>query len=267
MGILNVTPDSFSDGGRHASVSAAVAHGLAMYAEGAAIIDVGGESTRPGAAALSVDDELRRVIPVIEQLVQMPGLLVSIDTSHAAVISAAAQVGAHMVNDVRALQLPGACEAAVASEMAVCLMHMQGAPASMQAAPQYTNVVTEVRQFLQERVAAVTAAGVAAARICIDPGIGFGKSIAHNLALLRGLSGLSVLGLPLLVGASRKSLLGSLTGRAVGERLAGSVALATIAVVNGARIIRAHDVAATVDAMRVAAAVCAGAAVNQEPLT
>jgi dihydropteroate synthase len=267
MGILNVTPDSFSDGGQHFSVDAAVRHGLAMHAAGAAIIDVGGESTRPGAAAVSVDEELRRVIPIIEQLLRQPGLLISIDTSRAAVISAAARAGAHMINDVRALQLPGACEAAAASDMAVCLMHMQGEPASMQAAPQYAAVIAEVRQFLQQRVAAVTAAGVAVTKICIDPGIGFGKSLAHNLELLRGLAGLNVLGLPVLVGASRKSLLGKLTGRAVGDRLAGSVALATVAVMHGARIIRAHDVAATVDAVRIASAVLDGVAMNQERLT
>ncbi len=267
MGILNVTPDSFSDGGRHFSIAAAVEHGLAMHAEGATIVDVGGESTRPGATAVSVDEELRRVIPVIEQLVKQPGLLVSIDTSRAAVIRAAARAGAHMINDVRALQLPGACEAAADSEMAVCLMHMQGEPASMQAAPYYADIVAEVRQFLQQRVAIITAAGIATARICIDPGIGFGKSVAHNLELLHGLTGLNVLGLPVLVGASRKSLLGKLTGRAVGERLAGSLALATIAVMNGARIIRAHDVAATVDAVRVASAVLGGIATNQELLT
>jgi dihydropteroate synthase len=267
MGILNVTPDSFSDGGQYFSVDAAVAHGLAMYAAGATIIDVGGESTRPRAAVVGVDEELRRVIPVIEQLVRRPGLLVSIDTSRPAVISAAAQAGAHMVNDVRALQWPGACEAAAASDMAVCLMHMQGEPASMQAAPQYTDVVAEVRQFLQQRVAAISASGVAVARICIDPGIGFGKSLAHNLALLRGLAGLNVMGLPVLVGASRKALLGKLTGRVVADRLAGSVALATVAVMHGARIIRAHDVAATVDAVRVASAVLEGIDMNQEPLT
>jgi dihydropteroate synthase len=263
MGILNVTPDSFSDGGRHPGVEAAVAHALAMHAEGAAIIDVGGESTRPGAAAISVEAEMQRVVPVIGQLAAVPGLLISVDTSRAEVITAAARAGAHMVNDVRALQLPGACAAAVASGLAICLVHMRGEPQSMQRSPRYDDVVAEVIAFLRQRVTAATAAGAPAEQICIDPGIGFGKSLVHNLELLGRLAELDVLGLPVLIGASRKSLLQKLTERPVNERLPGSIALATIAVMNGARIIRAHDVAATVDAVRVAAAV-QDAAVNQE---
>jgi dihydropteroate synthase len=252
MGILNVTPDSFFDGGRHADVAAAVAHGLAMHAAGAAIIDVGGESTRPGAVEVSVAEELARVIPVIERLGKHAELLISVDTSRPEVIAAAAAAGAHMLNDVRALQCPGASAAAAVSGMAVCLMHMQGEPGSMQAAPHYLEPVTEIREYLRGRVAAAAAAGIAPDRLCIDPGLGFGKSLVHNLELLRRLPELNVLGLPILVGASRKAMLGRLTGREPGERLAGSVALATIAVMQGANIIRAHDVAETFDAVRVA---------------
>ena len=259
MGILNVTPDSFADGGRHATLGAVLAHARQMLAEGAAIIDIGGESTRPGATAVSVDQELARVVPVIEALSAEPGILISVDTSRAEVIRAAATAGAHIVNDVRALQLPGAAEAAVRAGMGICLMHMQGEPRSMQAAPAYLDVVAEVAAFLRQRAEALVSVGAPRDSLCVDPGIGFGKSLAHNLELLRRLPELAVMGLPLLVGASRKSLLQKLTGRAVSERLAGSLALATAAVLHGARIIRAHDVAATVDAVRVAAAVRAAA--------
>jgi dihydropteroate synthase len=264
MGVLNVTPDSFSDGGRFYDPGRALAHAQRLRAEGAALIDVGGESTRPGAAAVEVAEELRRVLPVVSALARDPALLVSVDTSSPDVIRACAEAGAVMINDVRALTRPGALAAVAATGMAVCLMHMQGEPAAMQQAPRYGNVVAEVREWLAQRVAAVVAGGVARARICIDPGFGFGKSSAHNLEMLEGLHGFQALGLPLLAGLSRKSLLGGLTGRASDERLAGSVALATIAMLRGAAIVRAHDVAATVDAARVVAALRGVAAGLQE---
>jgi dihydropteroate synthase len=257
MGVLNVTPDSFSDGGRFFSVEAAVEQGLRLAAEGAALIDVGGESTRPGSEGVSVDEELRRVIPVIERLRKATDAVISIDTSKAEVIRAAAAAGAGLVNDVRALREPAALEAAAASGCAVCLMHMQGEPRTMQRAPQYTDVVSEVRAFLAARIALCRGAGFAAERLAVDPGFGFGKTVEHNLALLRRLRELAD-GPPVLVGLSRKSMLGTLTQRQPAERLAGSVALAVIAALNGARIIRAHDVAPTVDALRVAAAVQPG---------
>ena len=254
MGILNVTPDSFSDGGKFVAVEQAVAHALTMLEEGAAIIDVGGESTRPGAAAVSDSEEIDRVVPVIEKLVRETKAVISVDTSKAAVISAARSAGASFINDVRALREPGALEQAAASSAAVCLMHMQGEPRTMQAAPQYADVVAEVRAFLVERVAACTAAGIAADRLVLDPGIGFGKHLEHNLALLAALPRLAVEGRPLLVGVSRKSMFASLLGRAVADRLAGGVAVATAAALAGASIVRAHDVAATVDALQVASA-------------
>jgi dihydropteroate synthase len=255
MGVLNVTPDSFSDGGRFASVDAAVEEGLRMVAEGAALIDVGGESTRPGARPVSAAEELRRVLPVIERLRGATTAVISVDTSKPEVISAAAAAGAGFINDVRALRAPGALAAAAAGGCGLCLMHMQGEPATMQAAPHYTDVVGEVRAFLSERVAACRSAGIDAARLSVDPGFGFGKNLEHNLTLLRHLRELVADGTPVLVGWSRKSTVGTLTGRPPGERVYGSVALAVIAVLNGARIIRAHDVAATVDALQVAAAV------------
>ena len=258
MGVLNVTPDSFSDGGRFLSADAAVEQGLRMAAEGAALIDVGGESTRPGAEAVSVEEELRRVIPVIERLRAATHAVISIDTSKPEVMQAAAAAGAGLVNDVRALREPRALAAAAASGCAVCLMHMQGEPRTMQLAPHYTDVVREVRAFLAGRAAACRGAGFSADRLAVDPGFGFGKTVEHNLTLLRNLSELAADGLPVLVGLSRKSMLGTLTGRAPEERRAGSVALAVIAALNGARIIRAHDVAPTVDALKVAAAVVAG---------
>jgi len=257
MGVLNRTRDSFSDGGRFLKLPEALDHALAMAAEGAALIDIGGESTRPGAEAVSLDEELARVLPLIEALSTRSPVLISIDTSRPEVIRAAVAAGAAMINDVRALQRPGALEAAAASGAAVCLMHMQGEPATMQADPQYQDVVGEVRTMLAERLATCELAGIAAERICLDPGFGFGKLISHNLSLLRGLGQLASLGRPLLVGLSRKSMLQKLTGRAVTERLAGSLALATAAVLNGARIIRAHEVAPTIDAVRVAAAIMA----------
>jgi dihydropteroate synthase len=254
MGVLNVTPDSFSDGGRHASVEAAVAQGVRMAEDGAAIVDVGGESTRPGAAQVTAEEEIRRVVPVIERLVGRIHASISVDTSKPEVIRAAVAAGASMVNDVRALRLPGALEAAAGSGAAVCLMHMQGEPATMQDRPHYADVVAEVRDFLASRAAACATAGIARDRICIDPGIGFGKTPAHNLALLGNLAGIAADGLPVLVGVSRKSLVGIITGRTTGDRLAGSVAFAALAVARGASIVRAHDVAATLDAVRVAGA-------------
>ena len=254
MGVLNVTPDSFSDGGRYADLAAAVARGVAMVEEGAAIIDVGGESTRPGAAAVSVQEELARVIPVIEQLAARVAVPISVDTSKPAVMSAAVAAGASLVNDVRALREPGALDAVARTGAAVCLMHMQGEPRTMQASPAYEDVVAEVRRFLAGRVEACVAAGIARERICVDPGIGFGKLPEHNLALLAGLGRLADPAIPVLVGVSRKSLIGIITGRPAAERLAGSVAFAALAASRGAAIIRAHDVAATVDAVKVASA-------------
>jgi dihydropteroate synthase len=255
MGVLNVTPDSFSDGGRFVTRDTAVQQGLRLVEEGAAIIDVGGESTRPGAQPVSLDEELRRVLPVVENLASLTPAVISVDTSRPEVMSRAAAAGAGLLNDVRALQEPGAVEAAVASGCAVCLMHMQGEPRTMQHAPSYHDVVAEVAQFLSARARVCRAAGLTADRILLDPGFGFGKTLAHNLELLRRLADLAALEYPLLAGLSRKSMLGALTGRAADDRVFGSVALATIAVLGGARIIRAHDVAATIDAVKVAAAV------------
>jgi len=254
MGVLNVTPDSFSDGGRYAGVDAALARAERMVEEGAAVVDVGGESTRPGASPVSVEEEIRRVAPVIERLVSRIAVPVSVDTSKPGVIRAAVDAGAQMINDVRALRLPGALAAAAASGAAVCLMHMRGEPDTMQSAPAYTDVIAEVRGFLESRVAACLSAGIARQRLCIDPGIGFGKLPEHNLALLAGLAAIGEPSLPIVVGVSRKSLVGIITGRPPAERLAGSVAFAALAVARGARIVRAHDVAATVDAVKVAAA-------------
>jgi dihydropteroate synthase len=258
MGVLNVTPDSFSDGGRFSSVEEAVEQGVRLAAEGAAIIDVGGESTRPGAQAVSVAEELRRVVPVIERLRSAVGAIISVDTSKPEVMTAAAAAGAGLINDVRALGAPGALPAAAASGCALCLMHMQGEPRTMQLAPHYADVVGEVRAFLAARVAACRGAGIAAERLSVDPGFGFGKNLEHNLTLLRHLAQLVSDGVPVLVGLSRKSMLGTLTQRPPAERVPGSVALAVLAALAGARIIRAHDVAATVDALKVVAAVAAG---------
>jgi dihydropteroate synthase len=254
MGVLNVTPDSFSDGGRNFRPDAAVAHALAMVEQGAAIIDVGGESTRPGAAPIASEEEHRRVLPVIEQLARVARVAVSIDTSDPSLMTSAVTAGAELINDVRALRRDGALEAAARSGAGICLMHMQGEPESMQKDPRYGDVVAEVRDFLRERLAACAAAGVAAERLCIDPGIGFGKTHEHNLRLLAELEQLETLGRPILVGVSRKSVVGIITGRPLGDRVAGSSALAALAIERGARIIRAHDVAATVDAVRIAEA-------------
>jgi dihydropteroate synthase len=258
MGVLNVTPDSFSDGGRFTDTAAAVAHGVRLAEEGAVLIDVGGESTRPGAQPVSAEEELARVLSVIGQLRRRTAAVISIDTSKPAVMRQALAAGAGLINDVRALREPAALEAAAESTAAVCLMHMQGEPRTMQLAPSYTDVVREVAAFLAERLACCRAAGLEADRLVIDPGFGFGKTADHNLQLLRRLPELATLGAPLLVGLSRKSMLGTLTNRSAAERLAGSLALALLAVQGGARIVRAHDVAATVDALKVLAAVGSG---------
>jgi dihydropteroate synthase len=258
MGVLNVTPDSFSDGGRFAARDAALAHARRMIGEGAAIVDVGGESTRPGASPATLDEELARVIPVIEALRAESPVFISVDTSKPEVMRAAVHVGADIINDVRALAEPGALAAAAATGAGLCLMHMRGEPRTMQDAPRYDDVVAEVIAFLAARLAACRAAGIDAARLAVDPGFGFGKTAAHNLELLRQLGRFETLGAPLVAGLSRKSMLAKLTGRSVDDRTAGSVALAAIAVLNGARIVRAHDVAATFDAVRVAAAVRKG---------
>ena len=250
MGILNVTPDSFSDGGRFVDREQAFAHARQMVADGADIIDIGGESTRPGAAPVPVDAELERVVPLVEALAR-EGILVSVDTQKPDVMRAALAAGAGMVNDVRALQEPGAIEAVVAGPAAVCLMHMQGEPRTMQREPHYADVVTEVRDFLVGRARACEAAGIARGRIVIDPGFGFGKTVAHNLALLRGLRVLSETGYPVLAGLSRKSMLGGFAGRDANERAAASVAAALAAVARGAAIVRVHDVRETVDALKV----------------
>jgi dihydropteroate synthase len=251
MGVLNVTPDSFSDGGRYLDPEVALTHAERMVEEGAGIIDVGGESTRPGAAPVTAEEETRRVVPVIEQIVGRLPVTVSVDTSKPEVMRAAVAAGAGVINDVRALRYPGALEAAASSGAAVCLMHMQGEPGSMQADPRYDDVVAEVRGYLLARADACLQAGIPRERICLDPGIGFGKRPEHNLALLRELPGLATLSYPLLVGVSRKSLIGIITGRPAGERVAGSIVMAALCAERGARILRAHDVAATVDALKV----------------
>ena len=258
MGVLNVTPDSFSDGGRFSQIEAALAQARRMIDAGAAIIDVGGESTRPGAAPATLDEELERVIPVIRAIRAESPVFISVDTSKPEVMRGSVEAGADIINDVRALQEPGALAAAADTRAGICLMHMKGEPRTMQASPNYQDVGSEVRDFLSGRIAAAVAAGIAHERITVDPGFGFGKSAAHNLELLKHLADFTVLRAPLLVGLSRKSMLAKITGRDVESRTAGSVALAAIAVLNGARIVRAHDVAATVDAVRVAAAVLKG---------
>jgi dihydropteroate synthase len=250
MGIVNVTPDSFSDGGLHHDPEHALAHARRLLEDGADLIDVGGESTRPGAADVSVDEELARVLPVVRALAT-EGVIVSVDTSKPDVIAAALDAGAAMINDVRALRMPGALEAVARTGAAVCLMHMQGEPSSMQQSPTYVDVVTEVRDFLRARARACAAAGIAHDRIAIDPGFGFGKTLAHNLALARDLATLATLGYPLVAGWSRKSSLGALTGRPPGERLAASVAAALASFARGATIVRVHDVRETVDALTV----------------
>jgi dihydropteroate synthase len=256
MGILNLTPDSFSDGGRFLARDAALRHAERMLAEGAAIIDIGGESTRPGAQPVNVEQELARVMPVIEALAPELPIPLSVDTSKPQVMRESVAAGAGMINDILALRAPGALEAAAATGVPVCLMHMQGEPRTMQREPHYEDVVTEVRGFLAERAAACEAAGIGRERLLLDPGFGFGKTLAHNLSLLRHLASLGSLGLPLLVGISRKSMIGALLDGAPAEhRLQGSVAAAVVAVMQGAVIIRAHDVRETVEALKIVAAV------------
>jgi len=252
MGILNVTPDSFSDGGDFVGADAAIAHALHMQGAGAAIIDVGGESTRPGSTGVSVEEELARVIPVLEALSGVVSVPLSVDTSKPEVMVAAAKAGAGLINDVMALRREGALEAARQTGLPICLMHMRGTPETMQNEPQYTDVVSEIEAFLQERIDAASAAGIDSAQLIVDPGFGFGKTDTHNAALLAGLPRLAGLGLPVLAGLSRKSLVGRVLGRDMADRLAGSVAAAALATWQGARIIRAHDVAETLDAVRLA---------------
>jgi dihydropteroate synthase len=249
MGIVNVTPDSFSDGGCFYSPRQAIEHGLSLRAAGADILDIGGESTRPGAAAVSVEAELDRVLPVLEGLRDC-GAALSVDTMKPEVMRAALAAGADMINDVRALQAPGALEAVATSDCGLCLMHMQGEPRGMQSHPHYRDVVAEVKQYLQARVDAALAGGIARERLLIDPGFGFGKTLEHNIALFKALSEIARIA-PLLVGVSRKSMLGLITGQPVEERLAASVAAALLAAERGAAILRVHDVRETVDALKV----------------
>ncbi|HEX4858816.1 MAG TPA: dihydropteroate synthase [Usitatibacteraceae bacterium] len=250
MGVVNVTPDSFSDGGRYLARDAAVRHAERLIADGADLLDIGGESTRPGAAAASLQEELDRVLPVLEALAAC-GVPLSVDTQKPQVMRAAIFAGASMINDVNALREPGAIEALADSAAAVCLMHMQGTPRTMQESPQYHSVTVEVGAFLGERALACVKAGIKAPRIVVDPGFGFGKTAEHNLTLLRELPTLTRLGYPVLAGLSRKSTLGAITGRPVELRLAASLAAALIAAQNGATILRVHDVAETVDALKV----------------
>lgn len=258
MGIVNVTPDSFSDGGAHDTTDAAVAHALRLVEEGADLLDIGGESTRPGAAEVETEEELRRVLPVIGRLAAQVAVPISIDTSKPEVMRAAVQAGAGMINDVCGLRREGALDAAAALGVPVVLMHMQGEPRSMQAAPQYDDVVGEVHRFLAERIFAAEMAGIPKQRIVVDPGFGFGKDTAHNLQLLAQFERFVELGVPVLAGLSRKRSIGELTGRDVpADRVAGSVAAHLIAAQRGAAIVRVHDVAATVDALKVWNAVAA----------
>ncbi len=252
MGIVNVTPDSFSDGGKHMRVDAAVAHAMRLAEEGADILDIGGESTRPGADDVSLEEELRRVIPVIERLAKETALPISIDTSKPEVMRAAVAAGAGMINDIHALRREGALDAAAALGVPVVLMHMQGEPRSMQAAPDYDDVVAEVHRFLAERIFSAEMAGIAKKNIVVDPGFGFGKNTAHNLALLARLDRFTDLGVPVLAGLSRKRTIGELTGRTdPHDRVHGSVAAHVIAAQRGAKLLRVHDVAATVDALKI----------------
>lgn len=255
MGILNVTPDSFSDGGRFNRCDAALRHAEAMLRAGATLIDIGGESTRPGAPPVSEAEELERVCPAVEAIARELDVVISVDTSTAAVMRESARLGAGLINDVRSLQRPGALQAAAESGLPVCLMHMRGEPGTMQDDPQYPDILAEVRGFLSERMAACEAAGIPRERLLLDPGFGFAKTLAHNLSLFRRLESLHELGRPLLVGVSRKSMIGKVLDKPVDERLHGSLALAALAVARGAQIIRVHDVAETVDVVRMIAAV------------
>jgi dihydropteroate synthase len=258
MGILNVTPDSFSDGGRYAALDAALARARQMVAEGAAIIDVGGQSTRPGAVGVDAAVEEARVVPVIEGIAADSDVAISIDTSKAGVMRAAVAAGACIINDVYALREPGARAAAAESQAGVCLMHMQGEPRTMQDSPHYNDVVGEVMQFLAQQRRACLEAGIASGAITLDPGFGFGKNLEHNLTLLRELPRFAALEAPLLIGVSRKSVIGKILGKSLHERLYGGLGLAALAVANGARIIRTHDVSPTVDAVQSVSAVLRG---------
>ncbi len=255
MGILNVTPDSFSDGGRFAEREAALRHAEAMALAGATLIDVGGESARPGARAVSPTEELERVAPIVEMIARELDVVVSVDTSTPAVIRECARLGAGLINDVRSLQRDGALDAAADAGLPVCLMHMRGEPGDMQRDPRYDDVVEEVCSFLEQRMGACAAAGIPLDRIVLDPGFGFAKMLNHNLVLFRRMEVLHRLGRPLLIGVSRKSMIGAVLGRPVDERLYGSLALAALAVGKGAQIVRVHDVAETVDVVRMIAAV------------
>ncbi|HEX4500979.1 MAG TPA: dihydropteroate synthase [Scandinavium sp.] len=257
MGILNVTPDSFSDGGAHNTLVEAVKHANLMINAGATIVDIGGESTRPGAAEVSVDEELSRVIPVIEAIAQRFEVWISVDTSKPEVIRESARVGAHIINDIRSLTEPGALEAAAETGLPVCLMHMQGEPRTMQDAPKYDDVFADVNRFFIEHIARCEAAGITKDKLLLDPGFGFGKNLSHNYALLARLSELHRFDLPLLVGMSRKVMIGQLLNVGPTERLSGSLACAVIAAMQGAQIIRVHDVKETVEAMRVVEATLA----------
>lgn len=255
MGILNITPDSFSDGGRFSQRDAALRHAEAMVAAGATLIDVGGESTRPGARAVSPVEELERIGPVVEALSRELDVIISVDTSTPAVIRETARLGAGLINDVRSLRREGALDAAAATGLPVCLMHMRGEPGDMQDNPQYEDLVGEVSAFLLERMEQCGAVGIPRERIILDPGFGFAKNLQHNLSLFRHMEALHALGRPLLVGVSRKSMIGQVLGRPVAERLSGGLALAAMAMIKGARILRVHDVAETVDVVRMIAAV------------
>lgn len=252
MGVVNITPDSFSDGGLYTSTESAIRHAARLIAEGADLLDIGGESTRPGAASVSTAEELRRVIPVVQALVSRNmNTPVSVDTSKPEVMRAAIAAGAAMINDVNALQATGALEAVAKGNAAACLMHRQGDPRSMQHNPHYQNVVAEIKDFLQQRLNAAQAAGIPLERLVIDPGFGFGKTLGHNLELLRQLDSFTGMGVPVLAGLSRKSMLGKITGNEVGNRVHASVAAALLAATKGARILRVHDVKATRDALAV----------------
>jgi dihydropteroate synthase len=260
MGILNITPDSFSDGGKFfqsqkPDLSAVLKTAEQMVKNGATILDVGGESTKPNAAVVSTQEEMDRVLPVVDHLSRELDVIVSVDTSNPEIMVASAALGAGLINDVRGLRRPGAIAAAAATQLPVCVMHMQGEPDVMQTAPQYDDVFDEVAQYLQERVKACVEGGIGKDRILLDPGFGFGKTVQHNLILLKRLNELAELGYPLLVGLSRKSLIGKITDRDVDQRLAGSIALATLACMKGARVIRVHDVRETVDAVKLVTAV------------
>lgn len=251
MGIVNVTPDSFSDGGRYNTPHKALTYAMELIQAGATIIDIGGESTRPGAAYVSTEQELDRVVPVVEMLSQRCDALISVDTSKAVVITEVAKAGAHLINDIRALQEPGALEAAVATNLPVCLMHMQGEPKTMQQSPQYDDLFTQVLTFFEQRIDTCQRSGIPKDKLILDPGFGFGKTLAHNYQLLSRLDEFLQFDIPLLVGMSRKSMIGQLLGVGPDQRLSGSIACAVIAAMKGAKIIRVHDVKETVDAIRV----------------